>query len=63
MGNGVLEAIFDTSGARSLIDRNTADKLGYKVYVASSKAEHGSYVGPNGKPVKYYGRVKGPIKI
>ncbi len=62
----LIEALFDTCGARSMIDRATAEALGFKIEVATKDKHFGSFFGPgshgeNPRSTYYYGRVKGPI--
>lgn len=63
IGDGVIEALLDTGGARCMIDTTTADKLGLTVEVATTEKNWGSFFGPNDKSIPYYGRIKGPITI
>ena len=63
LGQGVLEGIFDTGGARSMIDKNTAELLGLTVEKAKSGTDFGGFIGPGGNSQKYYGRVVGPLKM
>ena len=62
LGNGVLEAIVDTGGARSLIDLDTAKTLGLEVEMAKSN-NMGNFWGPGGEVMGYSGTVRGPIKF
>lgn len=68
MNDTLTEALVDTCGARSMIDRATAEALGMDIEVATKDKHFGSFFGPgtNGsgtRNVYYYGRVKGPIDI
>ena len=62
LGNGVIEAIIDTGGARSLIDLDTARTLGLKIEMAKSN-NMGNFWGPGGEVMGYTGTVRGPIKF
>ena len=55
--------MLDTCGARSMIDRTTAERLGFKVEVATKNKHFGSFYGPGGKVVYYHGRIQGPIEM
>jgi hypothetical protein len=61
--NGTLiEGLIDTCGARSMIDRATAESIGLPIDVATKDNHFGSFFGPgaeNGKSrnIYYYGRV------
>lgn len=57
----MVEAILDTGGARSMVDLETAKAMKLDVEKATRKVNFGSFIGPNGRPTYYYGRVKGPI--
>lgn len=64
----LIEALVDTCGAKSMIDRATAEALGLEIEVATKDKHFGSFFGPgtNGsgnRNVYYYGRIKGPIDI
>lgn len=63
VGTGVIDAVLDTGGARSVIDVGTARELGLRVERATARKNFGSFWGPSSKPVNYYGRVRGPITI
>ena len=63
LGNGVIDAVLDTGGARSVIDADTARQLGLKIERATARKNFGSFWGPSSKPVNYYGRIKGPVKV
>lgn len=64
----LIEALIDTCGAKSMIDRSTAEALGLPIEVATKDKHFGSFFGPGGngqraRSTYYYGRVKGPIQI
>jgi hypothetical protein len=63
IGGGFCEAIVDTGGARSMIDYESAKALGLDVELSDGSRNFGSFWGPSGDPVAYYGRVKGPVNI
>jgi predicted aspartyl protease len=46
IGNGIVEALIDTGGARCMIDVDTAKKLGLEVEIATKEKNWGSYFGP-----------------
>ena len=46
IGDGVVEALIDTGGARCMMDLDTANKLGFAVEVATKEKNWGSYFGP-----------------
>jgi hypothetical protein len=55
--------MLDTCGAKSMMDRKTAEELGFEIEVASRKRHFGSFYGPGGKVVYYYGRARGPLEV
>lgn len=57
------EAIVDTGGAKTMIDHESAKALGLNIELAGDGRSFGSFWGPSGSPVEYYGRVKGPVEI
>ena len=61
IGNAFTEAIVDTGGARTMIDKALAEKLRLEVEVAGPGRWFGSFWGPAAQPIPYYGRVAGPI--
>jgi hypothetical protein len=63
LGGVLLHAMLDTCGAKSMIDRKSAEELGFDVEVATKNNHFGSFYGPGGKVVYYHGRIKGPIEI
>lgn len=63
INEGFCEAIVDTGGARSMIDYESAKSLGLDVELANEERSFGSFWGPAGDPVSYYGRVKGPVDV
>lgn len=56
-----IHAIVDTGGARTMIDREAAERLGLQIDKATKRTKYGSYWGPGGRETFYYGRVKGPL--
>lgn len=60
---GFCEAIVDTGGARSMIDYESAKALGLNIELASKERSFGSFWGPSGEPIEYFGRVKGPVEV
>ena len=62
VGKGLIEAIVDTGGARSLIDVDTARTLGLDIELAKSN-NMGNFWGPGGEVMGYLGTVRGPIKF
>lgn len=63
IGKGVVNALVDTGGARCMVDVNTAKKLGLSIEVAGTGSRFGSFTGPNGATVPYYGKIKGPVRL
>ena len=46
-----------------MMDRNTAEELGFEIEVVTRQRHFGSFYGPGGKVIYYYGQVKGPIQV
>lgn len=46
-----------------MIDVETARRLGLNIQVATAEKNWGSFIGPSGNPVDYFGRIQGPIRI
>ena len=63
LGEGVVEVMLDTARARSMIDMETALKLGLPVEKVSSTKYFGSFYSASGVPTPYAGRVKGPVRL
>jgi hypothetical protein len=68
MKDTLVEALIDTCGAKSIIDRATAEALGMEIEVATKEKHFGSLFGPgeNGQQPRStydYGRVEGPVDI
>ena len=60
----LMHTMVDTCGAKSMIDRRTAEELGLKIELATKDRHFGSYYGPgNENGAYYYGRIKGPLKV
>ena len=59
----LVNMMLDTCGAKSMIDRKTAEELGFEVELATKSKHFGSFYGPGGKVVYYYGRIRGPIEV
>lgn len=53
----------DTGGARSMIDHESAKALGLNIELADGNKSFGSFWGPSGEPINYFGRVKGPVDV
>jgi hypothetical protein len=49
IGNGVIEALFDTGGARTMLDKKTALLLGLTITRPPKGQDFGTFVGPGGK--------------
>ena len=58
----VMEGIGDTGATRSLMDLETARRVGLQVEVAHG-SEFGTYFGPGSKERPYAGRVVGPVVL
>jgi len=63
IGRGVCEAVIDTGAAKTLIDYDTAIKMGLKVELATEEKSFGSFWGPSGPERKYYSRIPGEVRI
>jgi hypothetical protein len=63
LGKGVVDMMLDTGGARTMIDLETAMKLGLPVERVSATKYFGSFYSASGVPTPYAGRVKGPVTI
>lgn len=63
IGGGFCEAIVDTGGARSMLDYDTAVALGLEVELSGGDKNFGSFWGPSGDPISYFGRVRGPVTV
>lgn len=59
----LFHAMIDTCGAKSMMDRKTAEEMGYDIEVATRNKHFGSFYGPGGKTIYYYGRIAGPIDV
>jgi hypothetical protein len=64
----LIEALIDYCGAKSMIDKSTAEALGLTIEVATKDKHFGSFFGPGSSGNKprstfYYGRVQGPLQI
>lgn len=59
----LFHAMIDTCGAKSMMDRQTAEEMGYNIEVATRNKHFGSFYGPGGKTIYYYGRIVGPINV
>ena len=60
----LIHAMIDTCGAKSMIDRKTAEELKLDIQQASSKRHFGSYSGVGAEQgAYYYGRIQGPLEI
>lgn len=57
--DAVVEALMDTGGARSVIDKHTVAKMGLSI----EKVDCGSFWGLGAGPVPYLGRVAGPVRV
>ena len=55
--------MLDTAGARTMIDMETANKLGLPVEKVSSTKYFGSFYSASGVPTPYAGRVRGPVRL
>lgn len=55
----VGEAVMDTGGSRSLIDKDTAAQFGLQVHVGDA----GYFWGPGNSVEPYYGKVEGPVVL
>lgn len=53
----------DTGGARSMLDYDTAVALGLEVELSGGDKNFGSFWGPSGDPISYFGRVRGPVTV
>ena len=53
--------MLDSAGARTMIDMETASKLGLPIERVSSTKYFGSFYSASGVPTPYAGRVKGPV--
>ena len=58
----VMEGIGDTGATRSLMDLETARRVGLQIEVAHG-SEFGTYFGPGSKERPYAGRVVGPVVL
>ena len=63
IGRGVCEAVIDTGAAKTIIDYQTAMKMGLTIEVATKENNFGSFWEPSGPESLYYGRVPGKVKI
>jgi hypothetical protein len=61
IGDGVVNVMLDTAGARTMIDIATAESLGLPIERVTSTRYFGSFYSASGVPTAYAGRVKGPI--
>ena len=61
--NMVLEAIFDTRGAKTIISRDLAYKVNWEVETPLDFKSFSSYLGPRGKPTRYFCCIPRPIGI
>lgn len=59
IGEAMIEALMDTGGARSVVDKHTAAKMGLQV----ASGDYGSFWGLGAGPVPYLGCVLGPIRL
>ena len=59
----LINMVVDTGGARTMMDRTVASKLGLPIERANKKIKFGSYYGPGGKETYYWGRVPGPVIV
>lgn len=55
-------AIFDSGGARSMVDVDTATKLGID-WVPAKNGEFGSCQGIGGEPLAYTGQARNPVWV
>lgn len=46
-----------------MIDRKAAEQLGLPIDRATKRRKYGSFWGPGGKQMWYYGRIAGPVKL
>ena len=58
-----MEAILDTRGAKTIVSRDLASDLNWEVETPSKGKSFGSYLGPGGKPTRYFDHILGPIGI
>jgi hypothetical protein len=63
IGDKLLNAIVDTGGARTMMDKTVVEALGLPIDKATKRRRYGSYWGPGGKETYYYGRVPGPVRV
>ena len=63
IGKGVVDAVIDTGAARTIIDAETAKRMGLPIEVATRSKSFGTYWGPSGPESHYYGRIPGPVKV
>lgn len=63
IGGGVVEAMLDTGGARSMIDLQTAEMLGLPIERTTSSKYFGCFYSASAVPTPYAGRVKGPVEV
>ncbi len=57
------EAIVDTGGARTMLDKSMAHALGLEVKRAGPRIWFGSLLGPSAKPIPYYGQGRSPVTL
>jgi hypothetical protein len=46
-----------------MIDYESAKALGLDIELSNGEKSFGSFWGPAGEPVAYYGRVRGPVTV
>jgi hypothetical protein len=63
LGTGVVEAMLDSGGARSMIDMHMAEELGLNVEKASGSKFFGCFYTAAGAATPYAGIVRGPVKV
>ena len=58
----VTEALLDTGGEKSMIDNQTAERLGLR-YMRARGSEFGKYMSPGNVITPYYGLIRGPVVL
>jgi hypothetical protein len=63
LGNGVIEVMLDSGGARTMIDLQTAEMLGLDVERTTASKYFGCFYSASAVPTPYAGRVRGPVTL
>ena len=59
----VTDVLLDTGGSRTMMDIDSAKKLGLTIQHTDRDVHYGSWSGPGDKSQYYVGRVPGPVLV